>query len=305
MPVYAEKVGVIVSIKAPVMIQREGKEFNANLGEEVHLGDTVRTGIPGRVKVLLDGRVMLMVIENTEVAIEKHLYDQKTNTTNSVFDLKNGFVRTILEKFHDTSLDINSRNAIAGVRGTDFLMRYTPDRDLTQVYVLRGTVEVRNRLEGVPGPVSLMEKQWVEVAGSRAPGQPQALSSEAADALAGETTMPDQVSGKAQKAFKAAKGGKAGGRGTSKKVADGTGINQPPNTQVSVVGRDFIPPASVGMGGAAGAVGGTASARAADGSRPLPGGSGARVDQGGRPGDIGSTLGRPGSSGGVPDILGR
>lgn len=307
----AEKVGVIVSIKAPVTIQREGAEFAANLGEEIHLGDLVRTGISGKAKILFEGRVILVIIDNTEVEISKHLYDPKENTTKSFFELKSGFVRTILEKYHDTSLDISSRNAVAGVRGTDFLMKYTPDRDQTQVYVLRGAVEVKSRLEAVPGAASVRERQWIEVLGSRPPGPAQALSKEAARDLEAKTSMPDQVSGKSHKAFRAARdaGGKAGERVPSKKIVGGAGLSQPQNPQVSVVGRDFIPPASIISGaggsvaGAGGAAGSSGIGSAAD--RGIPGSSTIRVDQGGRPGDVGSAVGRPGDSGGVPDILGR
>ncbi|MCX6355664.1 MAG: FecR family protein [Candidatus Aureabacteria bacterium] len=307
-----EKVGTIVALKPPVMIERNGVESAANLGDEIHLKDVVTTGIAGRAKILFDGKVILVVAENTTIEITKHLFDIKQNTANSIFDLKSGLVRAILEKYHNTSLDISSRNAIAGVRGTDFLMRYTSEKEMTQVYVLRGVVEVKQRLETMPGAVSLKENQWMEIAAGNPPGAPQMLPKESAETLRGETSLPEQVSSKSQKAFKPAARSDAGEKAREKQMKKAAGegtIIKAQNPQVSVVGQDLILPSSVGGGpggGTSGLAGGAASAASSVGSaRGLPGGSGVRVDQGGRPGGIGPAVGRPGGSGGVSDILGR
>ena len=309
----AEKVGTIVALKPPVTIERNGAEYTGNLGDEIYLKDVITTGISGSAKILFEGKVILVVAENTTVEITKHLFDVKQNTANSIFDLKSGLVRAILEKYHNTSLDISSRNAIAGVRGTDFLMRYTSEKEMTQVYVLRGVVEVKQRLETVPGVVSLKENQWTEINAGNPPGAPQMLSKEAAEELKGQTSLPEQVSSKSQKAFKPADRGDAGGKAREKQMKNAAGegtIIKAQNPQVSVVGQDLILPSSVGGGsggGAAGLGGGAASAGAGSvgGARGLPGGSGVRVDQGGRPGGIGPAVGRPGDSGGVSGILGR
>lgn len=234
-------VGVITAIKVPVTIQRGDDEFSAQLGDEIFLSDLIKTGIAGRAKILFEGEVILIVAEETTVTITKNLYDSKRRWRDVIYDLRKGMIRTMLEKYsRDSSFIVNSQNAVAGVKGTDFLVRYSQGRELTRIYVLDGKVEVKSRLETVPGIALLTADQWTEVAGNISPAEPRSLTEKEAGELREMTSISDQVTASSMKNFRTdsdrrARAGKALGK------SDLPAAYIPPgNPQVSVAGRDLI-----------------------------------------------------------------
>jgi hypothetical protein len=309
-----EGIGVITALKGPVTIQRGGTMVSPRLGDAIEMHDVITTGIGGGVKILFQGRVISILGENTSVEITQHFFDTTVNRRDSVFSLRSGLIRSLIEKFtKDSRYIIGTDNAIAGVKGTDFLVRYTPGRRLTQVYVLEeGEVEVRNRLEAVTGFVTLSPNQWTEVAGKNAPEPARVLTKVSADALRSETLLPDQVDLRSREKYKAGAGADVG-KNKARKLVEASSARRPAvnpqNPQVDIVGQDFILPSGAIPGAAAGAQGLSPGGAGAAGARgALPGGGGGRVGPGGRPGSPGGLIGAPGGEGqggGLPGLIGK
>lgn len=269
----AAHVGVFTAVKAPVAVLRGDETISARVGDELRLGDCVQTGVGGRAKILFQDEVLLLVTENTAVAITKHLFDTKRSWRDSVFDLRKGMIRSTLEKYSpDSAFIVNSPNAIAGVKGTDFLVRHTPGAEpLTELFVFQGTVEVKNRLARLPDTVSLTAGSRTEVRGNAPPLLSSPLSASDRGELDAASSLADQVTAKACKGVVAPLAGMRGRgqRGAASAAGGVQGAMQTQNLQVSVAGQDFIPSTgmSVTLPGAA------VRPSTADGAKVSPGGN--------------------------------
>lgn len=269
----AEPVGVITALRLPATLIRGGESMTARLGDEVHVRDMIQTGIGGRAKILFKDDVMIFISENTAVEISRHLYDLKRGWRDSIFDLRKGMIRSMFEKYtRDSSFIVDSGNAIAGAKGTDFLVRYSPDEELTQVWVFAGLVEVRSRLAKEALPALLKLNSMTEVKGSMAPAAARPLSDREAAELKGESSFQDEVRPEARKEL-GPSGKSVGVSAKPKGLPKVTGVQQPfarpQNPQVSVVGQDFIPPSGAVLPSASG----PAAPAAAPAGAP-PGGGG-------------------------------
>jgi len=315
---YAEdEVGVYTAKKMPETIVRDNSEFAPNLSEKIYLHDVIQTGVGGQAKVLFNDNNILVITEDTTIEITKHLADTEKKWRDTLFNLKKGFIRSLLQEYSQDSLSvIQSGNAIAGVRGTDFLVRYTPGSELTQVYVLDGTVEVKQRMETIAGVIRLTANHWTDVKARNSPEQPRVLTKEAADSLRKATSIADQLSDKSRKNLKSAdiRSGAGSKGGSTAKTDIRKASAQSGSPQVSVVGKDFILPAKLGgqgssitgAGSAVSAVSGSSSSAAgrAGSSRGtvsgiVPGGGS------GSGGISGITGGGGGGGGGISGIVGH
>ncbi|MCX6354874.1 MAG: FecR family protein [Candidatus Aureabacteria bacterium] len=312
---YAEdEVGVFTAMKMPVTIVRENSEFAPNLSEKIYLHDVIQTGVGGQAKVLFNDNNILVITEDTTIEITKHLADTEKKWRDTLFNLKKGFIRSMLQEYSQDSLSvIQSGNAIAGVRGTDFLVRYTPASELTQVYVLDGTVEVQQRKEHIAGVTRLTANHWTDVKARNAPEQPRVLTKEAADSLRKATSITDQLSDKSRKNLKSAEiRSGAGSKGGSAAKSDmRKAAAQSGSPQVSVVGKDFILPASVGgqasiPGGRVGAVSAVSGSGSAAGRAGSSRGTVGGIVPGGGSGTggISGITGGGGGGGGMSGIVG-
>lgn len=249
-PARAEKVGVFTAVKSPLSVRRDGAALSPRVGDEIHLADSVQTGAGGRAKILFDDDVILVVTENTVVEITKHLFDIRKTWRDSIFDLRKGMIRSTLEKYSpDSSFIVRSPNAVAGVKGTDFLVRYAPGTEpLTDVYVFKGAVEVKNPLAASSGAVLIGMNQRLAVRGDSAVPPPAPLPAGERGILDAASSLADQVSAKAGRAFGVSPPAAADRSGPGIRASGG--ILSPArsdNPQVSVAGMDFIPPKGAGI----------------------------------------------------------
>src|SRR5262249_16912818 len=106
-------------------------------GAEVHAGDTIETGEGGRVEIALTTGTLLRLGESSRVTLKEEVPQKAFNARlllgnvwAKVHKLVSG------ETFH-----IETENAVAGVRGTEFRVEVAPQKeDLVRVY--EGVVQV-------------------------------------------------------------------------------------------------------------------------------------------------------------------
>jgi hypothetical protein len=115
----------------------------ARVGMEVFSGDRLVTGEKSRLKVLLSDDVILALGSRTEVLVDKHLFDPKSGARSTRLDLLRGTLRSLVQKLVAGSradFEVKTTNAVAGVRGTEFVV--VADEQETRLYTYSGEVEL-------------------------------------------------------------------------------------------------------------------------------------------------------------------
>jgi hypothetical protein len=163
--------GHVTAANGPVRVLHTGKVEFETLAEKDPLfeGDRVKTLGGGRVRILLVDDSLITLGENSELKILKvEVTGQKRKTLIGVIA---GKVRAVVSKFFkdvDSSFQVEGTTAVAGVRGTDFVV-IAPDQDHTEVVVLEGEVEVRSLFDKVVGKVAIKTGEATTVVGEAGP----------------------------------------------------------------------------------------------------------------------------------------
>jgi hypothetical protein len=177
---WAAGIGKVVEKAAPAEVRRAGQTTwqDLALGAEIRLGDSLRTGPGGRLKLLFDDHSILILAEKSTIEMTRHMYDAAANRRDSLFKLYEGKVRAVVEQLFSapSEFQIESQTAVAGVKGTDFEEHYK--KPCTTVYSHRGNVSARSSNPKVVGEVVVATDQLTIVCEGKAPIRPQNASDE-------------------------------------------------------------------------------------------------------------------------------
>lgn len=187
-------------MKGDVQIRRNGASAFAPAEQEMALqvGDTVRTGPDSRARIVTEDDNTLILTQNSVLTIGRAESNYEDDSQNSDFNLDSGKVRAIVTKLatSNSSFQIKTPTAVAGVRGTDYVVEVDPDTEESAVTVLDGGVDVEDRLGRVGNKIALDKEQELRFSRRNAPGRPRRLSPERVKelrdklALAIEEKMP-------------------------------------------------------------------------------------------------------------------
>jgi opacity protein-like surface antigen len=176
----AQPAGSVTAVEPPAEIGRDGAWGEATVGSEVRTGDTLRTGPAGRLKVVLADGSVLVVSERSVLVIDEHVYRPADGSLSSVLELLSGKVRAVVNDYYGASnakFEIKTDTAVAGVRGTDFVVRYDERAAATEVIGVSGRVSVHN--PGLAGRAVLVTaRTQTLVERGRAPTEPRAIDDE-------------------------------------------------------------------------------------------------------------------------------
>lgn len=142
--------GRIVLARGEVTIRTAENSVTAQPGAYVHQGDQVRTGRDSGVRLLLGGSAVVDLGANTSMVVTR-AGNSSSETRLKLFTGR--LWARVSSLFGSTKFEVDSPNAVAGVRGTEFIMDVAEDGG-TQVTVLQGSVAV-TASEG--GPSQLIE----------------------------------------------------------------------------------------------------------------------------------------------------
>ena len=302
--------GTVVAVRGEAYIDRGGKRIPVRVGESILLHDRIETARDSTVEILFPDEAILVLTSQTIIEVKEHRFTGAGGDLRSVFGLAKGLVRVLMEKlFSEGSLfQMETDNAIAGVVGTDFIVRYDPVRETTQIFVFEGIVRLRSIREAVREIRYLKAGEFAEVIGDRPPSAPRLIRKGVEEMLKRETSIEEQL----LQGREAGQARNAAGKG-KKRLSEllGTSVAGPlpvlRNAQVNIVGREPIFPGGVSAAGIRAGTGPTKGAATAGSGFPF---SGSAVGRGGVPvsrGAGGLLGGASGSSGGedVGGILGR
>lgn len=149
---WAQGIGTIASLEGSVEIGRAGVWTAATIGGSIELGDAIRTGSPGRVRLVFQDGSVLTVADATEFVIDDYEFDPNQGLFRSAIRLLQGKLRALVSDYFQApgaNYEIDTPNASVGVRGTTFVVTYDATTDVTEVVGVRGRVRVHSRRDRV------------------------------------------------------------------------------------------------------------------------------------------------------------
>jgi hypothetical protein len=112
--------------KGDVHIERNGKTISAPVGAAVDVEDTVKTGADGSVGITFHDNSLLSAGPNSELVIERFVFDSTTHQGEFDTRLKKGTLAVVSGKIVKQSpeaMRIKTPAAVMGVRGTEFIVK--------------------------------------------------------------------------------------------------------------------------------------------------------------------------------------
>ena len=146
----AEELGTVTAIRGSAEIGRGGIWHGAAEGEAVHLDDSLRTGADGRMQVLLRDDSVISLTEGSQLVVDEQTYDPGRGATRTLLRMLGGKVRSLVGDAYGPGggqYEIETATAVAGVRGTEFIVAHDQTLALTHVIALGGQIEVHSILD--------------------------------------------------------------------------------------------------------------------------------------------------------------
>jgi hypothetical protein len=121
-----EEIGRVKVSKGEVFVERAGKRITAPVGAGIQASDTVLTGADGSVGITFHDNSLLSAGPNSELVINKFVFDSTTHKGEFDTSLKKGTLAVVSGKIVKQSpeaMRIRTPAAIMGVRGTEFVVK--------------------------------------------------------------------------------------------------------------------------------------------------------------------------------------
>ncbi len=143
--------GVLRVVKGDVQVKNaKGETAKARIGGKVFPKDTVITGKDARAKIVMVDNNEINVSPESQIEIQSYEFDPNGGKKDVLLNVIYGKVRSKVEQKYDgktSKFQIKTPSAVAGVRGTDFMMGFNRADNTSQVVTFEGRVEF-----GTPGP---------------------------------------------------------------------------------------------------------------------------------------------------------
>jgi hypothetical protein len=126
LPALAAEAGRVKVSKGEVQIERDGKRLPAPVGATIQARDTVKTGPDGSVGITFQDNSRLSAGPNSELVIERFVFDSTTHKGEFDTALKKGTLAVVsgeIVKQSPEAMRIRTPAAIMGVRGTEFVVK--------------------------------------------------------------------------------------------------------------------------------------------------------------------------------------
>lgn len=183
--------GIMMVVKGDIKVMSAGKTEAAKVGKKVSSGDTIIAGADSRAKIVMTDKNVINVSPDSKIVIEKYENDGK-DKKNVELNVVYGKVRASVEQKYDgekNKFNIKTPSAVAGVRGTDFIMGYNTLTRTAQVITFSGSVAVGTPGAGgaIQNPVFVNPGQMTTVGPSNTPEAPKAVPKEELNKMNNET----------------------------------------------------------------------------------------------------------------------
>jgi FecR protein len=167
--------GTVAAVVGTLQIQRGGTWQEAAIGAPVFPGDRLRTGTNDRAKVVFADDSVLDLAPGTELSITNQVFNPGRRGFRSLLRLFQGKVRAwVSAHYHEphARYEVETPTAIAGVRGTEFIVVYTVDTELSEIVGIADEVEVSGKLTVIGPSVRVGPHFYTQVEKGRFPTPP-------------------------------------------------------------------------------------------------------------------------------------
>ena len=171
----AQQVGTIAAVEQAAEIGRAGAWMPVAPGTAVQVGDTLRTGPQGRLRVVFQDDSVVTMATSSELVVDRQLFAREEQSFRSLFRLLDGKVRAMVGEYYGTpgaAFEMETRTAAIGVRGTDFIALYDRPRQVTEVVGVSGRVVVGSPVALAGSSVVIGERELTSVAAGKLPTAP-------------------------------------------------------------------------------------------------------------------------------------
>jgi hypothetical protein len=178
LPAAAAEVGTFAAAEGTTELQHDGRWSPAAIGDPVQVGDAVRTGPDGRARIVFQDDSVLNVGGSSFIVVDRQIFDPEAGGSRSLMKLLRGRVRALVSEYYDrpgSSYEVETDTAVAGVRGTEFIVEYDPEQFVTEVIGVSGTVQVNSVLDRARRGVYVNAGELSTVRRGQLPGPPPRL----------------------------------------------------------------------------------------------------------------------------------
>lgn len=167
--------GIFMVVKGDVKVEKtDATTSTAKVGLKVFPGDTIKTATDSRAKITMADRNNIHISPQSVVKIAA--YSHEGDNKNVELQLNEGKVRNEVNNRYDgekSKFIIKTPSAVAGVRGTDFLVNFDIKTKVTDVVTFKGSVALSSFSEpsGMATTV-ILNKQQSSSVGASAPPAP-------------------------------------------------------------------------------------------------------------------------------------
>jgi hypothetical protein len=175
----AQEVGTVAAVDGSAKIGRGGVWLTVTPGAAVHRGDEIRTARPGRLRIVFQDDTVLTVSDDSRIVVNEQLFNPDQGKARSLLGLLQGKVSALVSEYYQRSgarYEIRTATAVAGVRGTEFVVSYNPADESTEVIGLSGSVEVISAFDRSGRSVFVTAQEVTTVERGRFPSAPRRLS---------------------------------------------------------------------------------------------------------------------------------
>ena len=172
------EVGTVAAMQGALQVQRAATWQNASVGAPIFVGDRLRTGANDAAKVVFRDDSVLDVAPKSELTVDKQAFDADGRRFDTLLRVVKGKVRAWVSEYYRqprARYEIETPTAIAGVRGTEFIVLYDPNAEVTDIVGLAETVEVAGKLGVLGAGVQVGPRLLSRVEKGRFPTAPQQL----------------------------------------------------------------------------------------------------------------------------------
>ncbi len=174
-PALAQEVGTIAAVEGTAEVGRGGAWASAAVGAAIHQGDQLRTGKPGRLRIVFQDDSVLSVADESLVVVDEQVFDPGSNKARAYFDLLQGKLNALVSDYYGrpgSDYAVKTATAVAGVRGTEFSVTYDPQDEITEVMGFSGAVQVHSVLDPAGPGVIITANETTTVAEGQLPTSP-------------------------------------------------------------------------------------------------------------------------------------
>ncbi|MDH4128422.1 MAG: FecR domain-containing protein [Spirochaetota bacterium] len=143
----SERIAKITFIVGKVEVFANGAWNKAKRGSLVKKNDKVKTGANGKATIKLDDGSNVQVSSNSEIVLSQYGFQKRGRQSNVKLN-KGGMLVKVNKLTSQSRFGVSSINALAGVRGTTFMVKIDDKTKNVDLSVYAGKVEVNNNVKG-------------------------------------------------------------------------------------------------------------------------------------------------------------